>query len=79
MHPLLSLICERKRFFKDHTGLIILTMTTLVPIFAMKLAEGLFTWNTLGADTKLAKAEDSVAAMIPAMISGPNADTSCMT
>lgn len=33
------------------------------------------TWNTLGADTRQAKAEESVAPNIPAVMSGAKADT----
>lgn len=33
------------------------------------------TWNTLGADTRQAKAEDSVAPNIPAVMRGAKADT----
>lgn len=33
------------------------------------------TWNTLGADTRQARAEDSVAPNIPAVMRGAKADT----
>lgn len=33
------------------------------------------TWKTLGADTRQANAEDSVAPNIPAVMSGEKADT----
>ena len=36
-------------------------------------------WKTLGAETRLARADDNVADTIPAMVIGPNADTSCIT
>lgn len=35
----------------------------------------MLTWNTLGALTREAKAEERVAEKIPAVISGPNPDT----
>ena len=37
------------------------------------------TWNTFGALTKLAKAEESVAANIPAVTIGPNPDILSIT
>jgi hypothetical protein len=37
------------------------------------------TWNTRGAETILAKAEDNVAEIIPAIVIGPNTETSCIT
>lgn len=37
------------------------------------------TWNTLGALTREARAEDSVAEKIPAVMRGPNPDTMLMT
>lgn len=37
------------------------------------------TWNTLGALTREARAEDSVAEKMPAVIRGPNPDTMLMT
>lgn len=37
------------------------------------------TWNTLGALTREAKAEDSVAEKMPAVMRGPNPDTMLMT
>lgn len=36
---------------------------------------GVCTWKTLGADTRQAKAEDSVAPNIPAVMRGAKADT----
>lgn len=40
---------------------------------------GCITWNTLGALTREARAEDSVAEKIPAVMRGPNPDTMLMT
>lgn len=37
------------------------------------------TWNTLGALTREARAEESVAEKIPAVMRGPNPDTMLMT
>lgn len=37
------------------------------------------TWNTFGALTKDARADERVAEKIPAVISGPKADTKLMT
>ena len=39
----------------------------------------LFTWNTLGADTRLVSAEERVAANIPAVTIGDNNDTKAIT
>ena len=41
--------------------------------------EETLTWKTLGADTRLARAEERVAAMIPVMVIGPNPETNCIT
>lgn len=40
---------------------------------------GCITWNTLGALTREARAEESVAEKIPAVMRGPNPDTMLMT
>lgn len=37
------------------------------------------TWNTFGALTKDARADERVAEKIPAVISGPNTDTKLIT
>ena len=37
------------------------------------------TWKTLGAETRLARAEDSVAEKMPAVIRGPNPETISIT
>lgn len=37
------------------------------------------TWNTLGALTREARAEESVAEKMPAVMRGPNPDTMLMT
>jgi hypothetical protein len=42
-------------------------------------SSAVFTWNTRGAETRLANADDNVADIMPAMVSGPNTDTSCIT
>ena len=39
----------------------------------------MLTWNTLGALTRLARAEERVAAKIPAVTNGPNHDTISIT
>lgn len=40
---------------------------------------GCITWKTLGALTREARAEESVAEKIPAVMRGPNPDTMLMT
>ena len=37
------------------------------------------TWNTLGAETRLARADDKVAAIIPVITRGAHPDTNCIT
>jgi hypothetical protein len=42
-------------------------------------SDACITWNTLGALTREARAEESVAEKIPAVMRGPNPDTMLMT
>jgi hypothetical protein len=52
------------------------TQVKAIKIFKVEVS---FTWKTLGADTRLARAEERVADIIPAIVIGPNTETICIT
>lgn len=54
------------------------TFTLGITHRAKAAVQGKVTWNTLGAETRQAKAEDKVAPNIPAAIRGANPDTILM-
>lgn len=67
--PITHCVCKQKTY----AGYIVI-MNNII-YFIIKF----FTWNTFGALTKEAKADESVAEKIPAVIRGPNIDTRLMT
>ena len=80
--PQETLVIDRKRFYMRRTDRLIDGLTdrqvqSNIPLF-FEVGHKIDTWKTLGADTKLARAEDRVAEKIPAVIRGPNAEVISM-